>query len=126
MREVKNRETVNNYIKTRRANDPIFRLRVQLSDRIRKKMRAHSTVKDKTLRDILGCSVHELREHLSSQFDDTMTWENYGIKGWHIDHITPLATAKTKEEVYKLWYYENLQPLWAKENLKKGSKVPKH
>lgn len=50
-----------------------------------------------------------------------MTWENRNE--WHIDHITPLSSAKTEEELYKLCHYTNLQPLWAEENLKKGNKI---
>jgi hypothetical protein len=52
-----------------------------------------------------------------------MTWDNYGVGGWEIDHIIPLASAKTEEEVYKLCHYTNLQPLWANENFKKGKKI---
>jgi hypothetical protein len=52
-----------------------------------------------------------------------MSWDNYGFYGWHIDHVIPLSSAKTEEEVYKLCHYTNLQPLWAEDNLKKGSKI---
>jgi hypothetical protein len=51
-----------------------------------------------------------------------MTWSNMGE--WHIDHIKPLATAKTEKDVYELNHYTNLQPLWAKDNLSKGAKTP--
>lgn len=122
-REIKDRAKVNAYIRQKRQTDPLFKLRTQLSDRIRKKMRAHDTVKDRTLADVLGCSIPELRLHLQKQFDDTMTWDNYGVSGWHIDHIIPLATATTKEGIYELWHFTNLQPLWAKDNLAKGAKV---
>jgi hypothetical protein len=50
-----------------------------------------------------------------------MTWENQGK--WHIDHIIPLSSAKTEKEMYKLCHYTNLQPLWAFDNLSKGSKI---
>jgi hypothetical protein len=70
----------------------------------------------------LGCTLEDLRQHLESLFKPGMTWENHG--SWHIDHIRPLASFDlTKEEnLYKACHYTNLQPLWAKENLKKGSK----
>ena len=52
-----------------------------------------------------------------------MTWENHGK--WHIDHIIPLATAKTEKQVLKLNNYKNLRPLWAEDNLKKKAKINK-
>jgi hypothetical protein len=73
--------------------------------------------------DIVGCSPQQLKEHIQSQFKDNMSWENYGYYGWHIDHITPLSSAKTEEEIYQLCHYTNLQPLWAEDNLKKSNKT---
>jgi 5-methylcytosine-specific restriction endonuclease McrA len=55
-----------------------------------------------------------------------MNWKNYGE--WHIDHIIPLAyfDLTIEEELIQAWYYTNLQPLWAEENLKKGAKHDLH
>jgi hypothetical protein len=73
--------------------------------------------------DIIGCSPEFLKEHLGKQFIEDMTWENYGYYGWHIDHKIPLSSAKTEEELYKLCHFTNLQPMWALDNIKKGSKI---
>jgi hypothetical protein len=78
--------------------------------------------KNKTF-DIVGCAPEFLKEHLERQFKDNMNWDNYGLYGWHIDHIIPLSSAKTEEEIYKLCHYTNLQPLWAEENIKKSNKL---
>lgn len=72
---------------------------------------------------ILGCCLEDFLKHLESKFEEGMTWKNHGNNGWHIDHIIPLSSAKTEEEVYKLCHYTNLQPLWAHENLSKGNKI---
>ena len=56
-------------------------------------------------------------------FTPEMNWSNYGKFGWHIDHIIPLDSANTEDEMYKLCHYTNLQPLWWSENLSKGHKV---
>jgi hypothetical protein len=50
-----------------------------------------------------------------------MSWNNRSE--WHIDHITPMASAKTEHDAIKLNHYENLRPLWAIDNLRKGSKI---
>ena len=71
---------------------------------------------------LLGIDIMGLKSYLESKFIDGMSWENYGLYGWHIDHIIPLSSAKTEDEFYKLCHYTNLQPLWAKDNWKKGNK----
>ncbi len=69
----------------------------------------------------IGCSFAELKIHVERQFTKGMTWENRDQ--WHIDHIIPLSTAKTEEDVIRLNHYTNLRPLWAKDNLAKSDKV---
>jgi hypothetical protein len=114
-------EYINQYKKERRENDVIFKLRNNLSHRTRQIFKYFNTEKkDKTF-DIVGCSPKFLKEHLELQFVDGMNWDNRNK--WHIDHIIPLSSAKTEEELYKLCHYSNLQPLWAEDNLKKSNKI---
>ena len=60
--------------------------------------------------------------YLESKFEHWMNWENRGKYtgefniGWDIDHITPLSTAKTEEDILRLNHYTNLQPLCSKIN----------
>lgn len=110
------------YIKRRRLKDPTYKMicavRNMLNNAFHKRMRVAKT---KQAEEILGCSIEFFIEHLQSQFQDGMTLENHGE--WHIDHIIPLSSAKTEEEVIKLNHYTNLQPLWAKENILKRNKT---
>jgi hypothetical protein len=71
----------------------------------------------------IGCSPSELKSHIESLFTEGMSWDNYGLFGWHIDHIIPLSSANTKEEMLKLNHHTNLQPLWWKDNLSKSKKL---
>jgi hypothetical protein len=75
--------------------------------------------------ELIGCNKNELKIHLELQFTEGMCWDNYGINGWHIDHIIPCASfdLSKKEDQRKCFHYSNLQPLWAKDNLRKGDSV---
>jgi hypothetical protein len=55
-----------------------------------------------------------------------MTFDNYGMKGWHLDHIIPLSSANNEDEIIKLCHFTNLQPLWWYENLKKSGSNKKN
>lgn len=76
--------------------------------------------------ELIGCDIEHLIKHLESQFRDGMSWDNYGIKGWHIDHIIPCNAFNlwNPEEQKKCFHYTNLQPLWASENLAKSDRIP--
>ena len=92
-------------------------------NRILKAIKSKKFKKNKRTVFMLGCSLEFLMEHLELKFTAGMTHENHGL--WHVDHIIPLASAKTEEEMYALCHYTNLQPLWAHENLSKGDKILK-
>ena len=77
--------------------------------------------------DAFGYTVEQLMEHLEARFLPGMTWGNYGVRGWHVDHIRPLSSFEfeTVEDpgFKEAWRLENLQPLWAVENWSKGAKL---
>ena len=63
-----------------------------------------------------------MKEYIEQKFTEGMCWNLVG-KEIHIDHIIPLSSANTEEDIYKLCHYTNLQPLWAKDNLSKSNKI---
>lgn len=72
--------------------------------------------------DILGASDwREFAGHIERQFVSGMTWDNR--EKWHIDHIIPLASASTKQDVYELFHMTNLRPMWAEENIRKKDSI---
>jgi len=78
------------------------------------------TKKSKTF-DILGEEWSVVKLHFENLFKEGMSWDNYGE--WQIDHIIPISTSKTNEDIIKLNHYTNLQPLWKNENNIKGNSV---
>jgi hypothetical protein len=109
--------------KKRYATDPIFKYICSLRTRLGRAFKSQNIKKSKHTKDLVGCAPEFLKEHLAAQFKEGMTHENHGSKGWHIDHIIPLASAGTDiEKAEKLCHYTNLQPLWWWENLQKSAK----
>lgn len=113
-----NREKRNSYIKQKRDNDPLFKLRQNVRSRVKMFIRTSQISTSQNTNKLLGCNYETLKRHLESKFVDGMNWDNYGE--WHIDHIKPLFLAKNEAELISLCNYKNLQPLWAKDNLIKG------
>jgi len=109
------------YFNKRKKIDPLFKLRCNLSTRIYMALKNKNYIKSKRTIDMLGCDLHTAKAHLEKQFTKGMTWANHGE--WHIDHIIPCASAKTEEELIKLFHYTNLQPLWAADNRIKSDKI---
>jgi len=64
------------YYKLKRKNDISFKLRENISRRIRGAL--FNGNKSKNTMELLGCQIKELKSHLEKQFKDGMTWDNYG------------------------------------------------
>lgn len=107
--------------KDRLKIDTNYRMSENIRRRINAAFKGHN--KSKSTISILGCSIEYLKYHLSIKFQQGMNWGNYGINGWHIDHIIPLSSAKTTKDIEALCHYSNLQPLWAIDNLQKSNKI---
>lgn len=108
-------------IKQRMRNDPKLKLARNLRSRINKALTYN--IKSKRTMELLGCTIDEFKLYLENQFKDGMTWENYGLYGWHVDHIKPcsLFDLSIPDEQLKCFHYTNMQPLWAKDNIRKSN-----
>ena len=81
---------------------------------------------------LVGYTASRLKEHLEEKFEPWMSWENYGLpksgeRAWHIDHVIPKASFAynfPEDEGFKMcWALDNLQPLEAMANIKKGKRI---
>lgn len=117
------RQKNNERLKARREKDPTYRAVINLRRRCLNALKGQ--YKHGTTIKLVGCSTDELQKHLESLWQEGMSWDNYGLHGWHIDHIKPLSSFNLtdKEEQQKAFHYTNLQPLWAEDNLKKGNSL---
>ncbi len=113
----KNKKKSKEYQKNKLKSDSLFKLNYNIRNLIRQSIKNKGHIKKSKTIDILGCSIDEFKQYLEKQFEPWMTWNNYGKYngkekyGWDIDHIIPISSAKTEEELLKLNHYTNLQPL---------------
>jgi hypothetical protein len=105
----------------KRATDPIFVMKERIRCRTKAAFLGQGFAKGCKTREMLGCSWEQFKTHIESQFQKDMKWGNRDL--WHIDHIIPLASAKTIDDLEKLAHFSNLRPMWAKENIKKSAKI---
>jgi hypothetical protein len=138
------REYQKQYVKNKRANDPSFKLRTNISVIIKDALLANgSSKKGKSIIDYLPYTFQDLKYHLECQFEMWMSWSNYGKYNaktwqednpltwkWNIDHIIPQAslpyTSMEDDNFKKCWALENLRPYSAKLNLIDGVKRVRH
>ena len=116
------REYMREYARDRAERNPHFRMANALRARVRMAIKSSGGRKSRKTMQLVGCTMDYLRQHLETQFTGGMAWDNYG--DWHIDHIKPCAAFDLTDDKQQLecFNYTNLQPLWASDNMSKGSK----
>lgn len=122
------RATMKEYVKKRCQTDPLYKLSLRLRCRTRSAFRVNRWYKKCNTEKLLGAPFEIVKNHIQNLFKDGMNWGNHGNgEGkWNIDHVIPLACAKTEEELAALCHYTNLQPLWSIDNFKKNDSVPEN
>ena len=116
----------------KRKLDPAWKLRKNVSVAIANSLR---TNKEYSCFDKLPYTVKQLKHHLESQFEDWMSWDNWGPIAdytsekpvWNIDHIIPqsklIYESLDDKNFEKCWALNNLRPLDAVENIRKSNKI---
>lgn len=113
----KNKEIRNNKEKIRRQNDPLYKLTTNIRRLVLKSFKDGNFGKTSKTANILGCSFEEFKQHIESQWEEWMNWDNYGLYngtinyGWDMDHVIPLSSALSEEDIISLSHHTNIQPL---------------
>ena len=120
------RAMVNEREKRKRNENPAYKLHTNVSRLVRLGLSKTGKKANGKIWKKLPYNSEQLKQHLEKQFDENMTWENYGSY-WHVDHIYPrsLLPYSTLEHpnFIKCWDINNLQPLPAIENIQKSNKT---
>lgn len=122
--------------RARYKTDPEFALRERLRTQGRKRAKLFPKLDDlirsainrggnsRTVADVCGYTITELKQHIESRFADGMNWDEFMKGNIHIDHIKPqrLFDMSSVDGVKACWALGNLQPLWRRDNLAKGGR----
>ena len=119
------------YIKERKLTDTVFRLKEIIRTKIKKSLRKFGYIKQYNTQKTIGCTYEDFKTHIESQWEEWMNWDNYGKYngeenyGWDLDHIIPLSSVDTEEDIIRLNHYSNIQPLCSYVNrvVKKDKKL---
>jgi len=113
----------------RKKIDTLFKLECVIRSLIFSSFKAKDYKKNSKTFKILGCSAKEFKSYIENKFESWMNWNNHGkyVPGgeitWQLDHIIPVSSATTSEELIKLNHYTNFQPLESLTNIIKSNKM---
>lgn len=112
------------YYQNKRNTDDTFNIANNLRNLLWRALKTQNANKYHSLKEDVGCSLIELKEWITCNFDDGMTWNNKGRFGWHIDHVIPLSAFDLKNPLHQkiCSHYTNLHPMWGIPNIQKGCK----
>jgi hypothetical protein len=108
-----NKEYFKKWRKNQWDNNPNFKLRIILGNRLNEVIKKSKTYKNSNIIILLGCPIKEFKLYLEQQFLLEMTWDNHGDI-WEIDHIKPCDSFDliNIEQQKKCFHYSNMQPLF--------------
>ena len=105
----------------KRGSDIQYKMAYYLRNRIYVALKGNFKI-GSAVRD-LGCSISAFKLYIENQFEDGMSWDNYGE--WHLDHVLPLSSFDLTDrgDFQTAVHHLNYQPLWAHDNLSKGARI---
>jgi len=115
----------NEWMKEKVHNDPIYRLKTNISRSLRKVF--PGVFKKSKLEDVLGYSIESLWDHLKTTIPQGFSEDDYLSGELQLDHIIPqtlyYAFSPGDDEFRKCWNFRNLRLLEKKKNNKKHENV---
>lgn len=114
------RERRNAHARDRYKNDVVFKLSLKIRNRVNAALKKNKKISSAVR--LLGCSLDFLKQYISSQFREGMTWDNWGTV-WELDHIEALWKFDLEDPIQfkQAVHYINLQPLTIPEHKFKTS-----
>jgi hypothetical protein len=111
----------NQRLKERKKTDPHYRINESLKVRIHEILQGYKNCRSSAL---LDCTRDHLHKWLELNFDDSMTWDNFGAH-WHIDHVIPVSffDNTNKDQQRLCFHWSNLRPLRKDLNISKSNKI---
>ena len=112
------------YQRRRRATQE-GRIVYNLRSRLYAALRDQSSAKHASAVRDLGCTIPEFQSYIASQFQEGMSWSNWGVGPgkWNIDHIVPFMLVDLTNPAAQrgICHYTNLRPLRSEDNLARNS-----
>lgn len=118
-----NKKKINEYVNIKKKTDPLFKFSYLIRNNVLQAFKKRGLIKSKHTEEIVCCDLEFLYEYLLQTYKSNYGYEWNKVEKIHIDHIIPLATAKTEEDIIRLFHYSNLQLLKERDNLEKSNKL---
>lgn len=115
--------TKKQYRYNRRQSDPLWKLRCNISSLIAHAFKRSNWSKNTKTQEILGCDFETLQTHLIQTAKSNYGGKYFPNRKYEIDHVVPLSSASTEEEMIKLNHYTNLQYLLLQHNREKSDRM---
>jgi hypothetical protein len=120
--KIKMKDYCREYVKSKKEKNTQYKIKSRITNKIYQAIKGN--YKKGQGVNYLGCDIKFYKNYISSMFIKDMSWDNWSIKTWHIDHIKPINSFDlTNEEELKLCFnYKNTRPMFWLENIKKTDK----